>query len=104
MKSKDFSKLPILLIGSGNVATHLGIALTKSGISIDTIWSRNIENASTLSKKTKSDFTDNINKIAKKNAIYIICVPDLSISEIAKKNGSNNSVLIHTSGSTNISV
>ncbi|MBI5542061.1 MAG: DUF2520 domain-containing protein [Bacteroidia bacterium] len=104
MNCEDFSKLPIYLIGAGNVASHLGIALTGMGIKIKSVWSRNIENATVLSKNINSGFTDNLNEICNEKAIYIISVPDIAISEIIKTIGKNNSVLIHTSGSTNINV
>lgn len=104
MNCEDFSKLPIYLIGAGNVASHLGIALTSKGILIKSVWSRNIENASALSKNINSDFTDNLNDICKEKAIYIISVPDIAIAEIIKTIGKNNSFLIHTSGSTNINI
>ena len=104
MNCEDFSKLPIYLIGAGNVASHLGFAFHKSGISITAVWSRNIENASALAHNIDSGFTDNLNEICNKKAAYIISVPDIAISDIAKTTGKNNSILIHTSGSTNISV
>lgn len=104
MICKDFSKLPIYLIGAGNVATHLGIALSKNRVNIKGVWSRNIENASSLSKILNSEFTNNIKDICIEKAIFLICIPDNAISEIAKKINNKSSVLIHTSGSTNISV
>jgi len=104
MNSEDFFSLPCYLIGSGNVATHLGMALKSKGLNFDMVWSRNSETAALLSQKIKSEFTDNIDNISNKKAIYLLCIPDNAISEIAKIIGVKDSVLIHTSGSTNISV
>ncbi len=100
----DFSKLPIYLVGAGNVATHLGTAFYKNGIIIKNVWSKNIENASTLSKKINSKFSNKLTDICNEKAIFLICVPDNAIQEIAKTISNKNSVIIHTSGSTNISV
>ncbi len=104
MNCEDFSKLPIYLIGAGNVATHLGIAFHRSGIAIKSVWSRNIDNALSLSKNINSDYTDNLNDINNEKAVYIISVPDIAISNISKTLGKNNSILIHTSGSTSIDI
>ena len=41
----------ILLVGSGNVATHLGINLKKNNYIIDQVFSRNIDNAKDLAQK-----------------------------------------------------
>lgn len=104
MNCEDFSKLPIYLIGAGNVASHLGIAFHKCGIAIKTVWSRNIDNAITLSKIINSGHTDNLNEISNEKAVYIISVPDNVISDIVKIIGKNNSIIIHTSGSTSTDI
>ncbi len=104
MNKIDFSTLPVFLIGSGNLATHLSIALNNKGLHFESVWSRNIENAKILSEKIKTNYTNNISELFKKQAIYLICVPDNNINNVAKQLNSSNSILIHTSASTNISV
>ena len=49
----------ILLVGSGNVATHLAINLKNKNYNIQQVFSRSIENAKDLAKKVNSDYTDN---------------------------------------------
>ena len=53
----------IVLIGSGNVATHIGIALKENGFNIIQVWSYNLKNAKILAKKLNCLYTSNIKKI-----------------------------------------
>lgn len=96
--------LPIILIGAGNIATHIGMSLYNNGLKFNFVWSRKIKNAELLANKLKTNYTNDLSKISQKKAVYLICVPDNAISKIAKNICYKNSVLIHTSASTNISV
>tara|TARA_B100000902_G_scaffold25426_1_gene30546 strand:+ start:743 stop:1489 length:747 start_codon:yes stop_codon:yes gene_type:complete len=88
----------ISIIGSGNIATHLAIALEKS---IYQIYSRKIDNAKQLAEKVNAKFTNKIENIKESN-IIILCVPDNAIKEIILKINANK--IIHTSGNTNINI
>ena len=48
----------ITLIGSGNVATHLGLALKKNNYQITQIYSRTIVNAEKLATILNADATN----------------------------------------------
>jgi len=104
MNKNDFNNISVNLIGSGNLATHIGITLNNNGLKINYVWSRNLENAKILAEKIKTTYTNNFIELYNNKAIYLICVPDSEIKSIAKKINSKNSILIHTSASTNISV
>ena len=71
----------ILLVGSGNVATHLGINLKKNNYIIDQVFSRNLDNAKDLAQKVDSDFTNNPKKIVKSD-LTIIAINDDSIKDV----------------------
>ena len=91
----------IILVGSGNVATHLGLSLVKKGYKIRQVWSRNIQNANILAKKLNSNPTDSINKL--KNAdLYILAVKDDAVKYILNKLTVDN--IIHTSGAIDIDI
>ena len=49
--------MKIVLIGAGNVATHLGIALQKAGCLILQVYSRTEESASALAARLSVDYT-----------------------------------------------
>ena len=52
----------IVLIGSGNVATHFG-ALKEKGFNILQVWSYNTKNAKVLAEKLNCQYTSGIKNI-----------------------------------------
>lgn len=94
----------IVIIGSGNLATHLAIRLTKKGFSILQIISRNKTTGSKLAQVTHSEFTSDFKKINLKASIVLICVSDDGIAEVAKKIPKGNYCILHTSGGTDLAV
>ena len=101
MNTSDYKIKNIILIGSGNVATHLGNSLLNKGYIIKKVWSRNLKNANILAKKLHSIATDNIKDI-KDADLYIVAVRDDAIEQVIKEMEVDN--IIHTSGSTSIEV
>lgn len=86
----------IILIGSGNVATHLGLSLLKAGYNIKQVWSKKLLNAKRLAEKINSNATDNLERI--KNAdLYIIAVKDDGLESLIQQLDIDN--IVHTSGS-----
>ena len=70
----------IVIIGSGNVAHHLGNGLQKAGYHIKQVYSRNKANAIALASTLKTEFTDNLSSIDKSADLYIVAVSDHAIS------------------------
>lgn len=95
--------MTITFIGSGNVAFQLAPALKKSGNRIAEICSRNKKTGSRLAKKVNAVFNNDISKASAADAV-IIAVKDSAIAEVVKKMPDMNSLVIHTSGATDISV
>jgi predicted short-subunit dehydrogenase-like oxidoreductase (DUF2520 family) len=96
-------KKNITLIGAGNLATHLGRVLQKSGFEIDCVYSRSEKSASLLAKELRTNFTTNIAKIPANSNFFIIVVKDDGIQEVAKKlKVPSNSIVMHTSGTIGI--
>ena len=94
----------IVLLGSGNVATHLGIALQEKGFSIVQIYSRTLDSAKSLGNKLQTDYTDNIKEVVADADIYIFSVKDAVLPEILKQLPSLSGLLVHTAGSVPIHV
>ena len=86
----------ITLIGSGNVATHLGLALLQAGYNIKQVWSKKLKNANDLAKKLNSTATNSLDKITDAD-LYIIAVKDDKLNSLIKQLNFEN--IIHTSGS-----
>lgn len=91
----------IVLIGSGNVATHLGLSLSNQGYKIKQVWSKQLKNANILAKKLNSSYTDCINSL-KDADLYILAIKDDALSSVIAQLNINN--VIHTSGSTGLEV
>lgn len=96
----------VCLIGAGNVATHIGRTLYKSGYTVSGIYSRNILHAQSLCAEIKgSKAVDDISLLPKVDC-YIISVKDDAINDVARQLYSHNpdSFCIHTSGSISLDV
>ena len=91
--------MKIVIIGAGNLATNLGYALTNSGFNIIQIYSRTKKSAELLAKKLNTTGTDNIKQINSDADLYIISIPDDSLSDVLTQLTFSPKILIHTSGS-----
>ncbi|MBL4715392.1 MAG: DUF2520 domain-containing protein [Bacteroidia bacterium] len=91
--------MKIVLIGSGNVATHLGKAFRQAGHQIIQVYSRNLENASVLAGALGSSDVDDFAEISDEADIYIIALKDDIISTLHERLSLANKVIVHTSGS-----
>lgn len=90
----------IILIGAGNVAHHLAPALLKAGLNLCQIYSRSIESARELGRKTGITYTADLFGIYPDGDIYIFCVSDDVLPSIIKTiRMPDNALLLHTSGS-----
>jgi len=90
----------IVIFGSGNVATILGLSIRNAGHTILEVFSRNIEHAQILAAKLGAKVQRSINSITKNADIYIIAVSDDAITNIANSLNLKNKIVIHTSGAT----
>ena len=90
----------IALIGAGNVAHHLAPALLKAGVNLCQIYSRTIESARELGRKTGIAYTSDLFGIYPDCEIYIFCVSDDALLALFKSIRINkNALILHTSGS-----
>lgn len=90
----------ICLIGSGNVAHHLGHGLQKQGIDIIQVFSRNPKNARSLSKKLNTKSTNSYHRLLKAD-LYLLAVRDDVIATVAQnivKAKGPEVCMAHTSG------
>ncbi len=95
----------IVLIGAGNVAHHLAPALLKAGLNLCQVYSRSIESARELGKKTGITYTADIMGIYPDGDIYIFCVSDDALLSLYKSIRINkNAIILHTSGSLSLEV
>jgi predicted short-subunit dehydrogenase-like oxidoreductase (DUF2520 family) len=94
----------ITLIGSGNVATHIGAAFKNAGHYIVQVYSPNLQHAALLAYHIKAEAIDDLKQINAETDVFIISVKDDAIEGIAKQLAVHNKLILHTSGSTDIKV
>ena len=98
------SEISISIIGAGNLATQLGLALHKEGYLISQVYSRSQKNASLLSKKLKAEAISDLKKLSSDSTIYIIAVKDDALELVAKQLKLKDKIVVHTSGSVSMEV
>ena len=92
----------IVVIGAGNVATHLANRLKKKGHEILQIVSRSEKSAKELSLQINAPYITDIKKINKLADIYLLCVPDDEIEKLNKTLKLPKKLILHTSGSVDM--
>lgn len=88
-----------VIIGSGNVATHLALALQKKGIIICQVYSRTAANAELLAQQLDTSFTTHVSGIDRHADIYIYALKDSSFLHLLKRFDLPKAIHVHTSGS-----
>ena len=96
--------MKVVLIGSGNVATHIAFALKTAGITVVQVWSKQIHHAKVLADQIQSDAIANLFEIDKEADFCIVSIKDDAISETIKALAGFKGVIVHTSGSVNLTV
>lgn len=96
--------MKIVLLGSGNVATHLGKALSAAGHEIIQVWSRTLDNAKVLAESLKSDFINDLSGVNPNAELYLIAVSDDAIPQVAANLPFNDKILAHTSGTSELDI
>ena len=96
----------IVIIGSGNLATQLSLALKNAGKEIVQVYSRTKEHAKALADRIGCAYTSTLEGINKDADCYIIAVKDDAISQVVDSvcHERNKSLFIHTAGSVPMDV
>ncbi len=98
------TKYNIVLIGAGNVATQLGLALKEAKHTIVQVYSKRKSSADSLAKLLNCESTNSSEKIIKTADIYIIAVNDDAITDVVKQLQLSNQTVVHTSGSVEMNI
>ena len=95
--------MKIVLIGAGNVATHLGRKLVEVGEEVVQVFSRNLLKATELATALGARPFDDLYGLTARADLYIIAVHDDAIADVVKKLGEfvlETKLVVHTSGAT----
>ncbi len=101
---KDIKALRIVLVGAGNLATQLGAAFVKQGVTIVQVYSKTEANARTLAEKLGCDYTAELSKIQCNADIYIYAVKDAVLSDLVGVIDAPKAWHLHTAGSVSMDV
>jgi len=94
--------IKVVIIGAGNVATHLYQNFTKSKqIDVVQVFSRDIQKLYFVKKASKK-----VSKIEelKEADLYLLAIKDEAIQEVASQLKSKSGVVAHTSGSVSMDI
>lgn len=90
--------MEIVLLGSGNIATHLGKALKMAGQNITQVWSRSFERATELADAVGAQPVNEISEITATADLYILAINDDAIRNVAEQLTIDEGLIVHTSG------
>jgi predicted short-subunit dehydrogenase-like oxidoreductase (DUF2520 family) len=96
--------MKVTFIGSGNVATHMALALKTAGAYIDQIWSRNIEHAAALANLTGARPVSDLSEVGADTDLIVIAVKDDVIADVCDALKGVRTLVVHTSGATDLHV
>ncbi|MDU1891638.1 MAG: DUF2520 domain-containing protein [Dysgonomonas sp.] len=96
--------MKIVLLGAGNVATHLATRLYNKSFDIIQVYSRTEESALALAVKVQAIPVTDISKIADDADLYIFSLKDSILEDVASKLPQNKGIWIHTAGSLSIDI
>lgn len=87
-----------MILGAGNVATHLSRHLFSRGHSIVTVFSRTLKHAEQLAGEVGASPTDRREEIPHKADLYLVCLPDAEVGTLSGELPDRTGIWIHTAG------
>ncbi len=96
--------MKVVLIGAGNVATHLATELYQKSFDIIQVYSRTIKSASALAKAVHAVPVTEISAIINDADLYIFSVKDSVLEELISQVPENKGLWLHTAGSMSIDI
>lgn len=92
--------MKVVIVGSGNVATHLSLALASlDGIEICQVYSPTEAHAEILAERLNCDFVTDPTQIRKDADVYLFALKDQALETVIRAVPANNGLWLHTSGS-----
>lgn len=96
--------MQVTIIGSGNVATHLALALFNKGIVIHQIYSKSLVNAQILAKHVNAEAINDFSQLNNNFSVGIVAVSDAAIKKTIALIPHKDKLWLHTSGTTAVKV
>ncbi len=96
--------MDIVLIGSGNVASHLGTALHHANHHIVQVYSRKQSNALELAEQLNAEAISDLANLLPTADLYVISVKDDVITQVVEQMPETKGLVVHTAGSVSVDV
>lgn len=97
--------MKIVLIGAGNLATHLGRALLGAGHEVVQVYSRTLESATALARRLNTMATNSLEEVQDDAELYVFSVKDSALPLLAESLARRcKGTFVHTAGSIPMSV
>ncbi len=98
--------IDVVLIGAGNVATHLGGELQRRGCVVRQVYSRTEASARRLADRLRVPFTTDVDAVVRDASLYVVAVKDAALDELLPRltRGRDGALFVHTAGSIPLSV
>ena len=90
----------ISIIGAGNVATHLALALHNTGCSIRQVLTRDFDHAALLASRVGAQPINKTSLLDNQSDVYLLAVNDDALYDLALDLHLTDALVLHTSGST----
>ena len=94
----------IVMIGAGNVSTHISRHLCSAGFQITCVYSRTHKSAMQLAEKMGVPGTSKVEEVPTEADFYILAVPDRDVLSVAKSFRHTSGTWLHTAGALSIDV
>lgn len=95
--------MKITIIGTGNVGSHLALALHQAGYSILQVYSRQLSMARSLAEHVDATPIHQLSAVSPESELCLLAVKDDAIGEVAQSLSAHlpkTTLLAHTSGAT----
>lgn len=93
----------VVIIGAGNVATHMAYHLKVSKLQLIQIWSRTEVSARTLATRVNVPFITDLKDLLHGADLYILALPDHVLPEILPQlKLKHNPFIVHTAGGSSM--
>lgn len=98
--------MKIALIGAGNLATRLGLALVEKGQTVVQVYSRTQASAAALGKALHCPAVSSLSDVCTDADVYVVAVKDAAFADVsaALVSPRRGALFVHTAGSLPMSV
>ena len=94
----------VSIVGAGNVAHNLGRMFLEKGITIDSVYSKDLSNAEGLAEMLGARPVNDLNNMEEGSDLLLLAVKDDVLAEVGKTLEHSSQLMAHTSGSVEMNV